>query len=122
MKPRVLVIAGPTASGKTKVAIELAKRLDGEIISADSMQLYKFMDIGTAKPTDEEKENIPHYMLDILDVGENFSVAQYKDMAMKYIEDILSRNKVPILVGVTGLYINSVTQEINYDEAAEENK
>lgn len=121
MKPKVLVIAGPTASGKTKVSIELAKRLDGEIVSADSMQIYKYMNIGTAKPTEDEKENIPHYMLDILDVGEKFSVAQYSDMAKKYIEDIISRGKTPIVVGGTGLYINSLTEEINYDNEAEEN-
>lgn len=121
MKPKILVIAGPTASGKTKLSIELAKRLNGEIVSADSMQLYKYMNIGTAKPTFEEQENIPHYMLDILDVGEKFSVAQYKDMAMKYVEDILARGKTPIIVGGTGLYINSITEEINYDEKAEEN-
>ncbi len=122
MKPKVLVIAGPTASGKTKVAVELAKRIDGEIISADSMQIYKYMNIGTAKPTEEEKENIPHYMLDILDVGDSFSVAQYKERANKYIEEILNRGKTPIIAGGTGLYINSITEEINYDEKAEENK
>lgn len=121
MKPRILVIAGPTASGKTKLSIELAKKLNGEIISADSMQLYKYMNIGTAKPTKEEMENIPHYMLDFLEVGEKFSVAQYKKLAMKHVEDILVRNKIPIIVGGTGLYINSITQEVNYDEEAEEN-
>lgn len=121
MKPKILVIAGPTASGKTKVSIELAKRLNGEIVSADSMQIYKYMNIGTAKPTEEEKENILHYMLDILDIGDRFSVAQYKDMAMRYIEEILNRGKIPIVVGGTGLYINSITEEINYDEKAEEN-
>jgi len=120
MKPKVLVIAGPTASGKTKLSIELAKRLNGEIISADSMQIYKYMNIGTAKPTEEEKGDIPHYMLDVLDIGEKFSVAQYKAMAMRYIEEILNRGKTPIIVGGTGLYINSVIEEINYDEKAEE--
>jgi tRNA dimethylallyltransferase len=122
VKPKVLVIAGPTASGKTKISIELAKRLNGEIISADSMQIYKDMNIGTAKPTEEEKSNIPHYMLDFLEVGEKFSVAQYKEMAMKYIEDILSRGKTPIIVGGTGLYINSIVEEINYEKQIEENK
>lgn len=121
MKPKVLVIAGPTASGKTGISIELAKRLNGEIVSADSMQIYKYMNIGTAKPTEEEKNGISHYMMDFLEVGDKFSVAQYKDMAMKCIEDILSRGKVPIVVGGTGLYINSITEEINYDEKAEEN-
>lgn len=121
MKPKVLVIAGPTASGKTGIAIELAKRLDGEIVSADSMQIYKYMNIGTAKPTEEEKCGVLHYMMDFLEVGDKFSVAQYKDMAMKCIEDILSRGKVPIVVGGTGLYINSITEEVNYNEKAEEN-
>lgn len=122
MKQKVLVIAGPTASGKTKISIELAKRLNGEIVSADSMQIYKNMSIGTAKPTEQEKEGIPHYMLDFLEIGESFSVAQYKNMAMEYIENILTRGKLPIVVGGTGLYINSITEEINYDDKAEENK
>ena len=119
MKSKVLVIAGPTASGKTKIGVELAKRLNGEIISADSMQIYKHMNIGTAKPTINEMQNIPHYLIDFVEIGENFSVVQYKEMATKCIEDILSRGKVPIFVGGTGLYINSITEEIKYDEAAE---
>ena len=119
MKPKVLVIAGPTASGKTKLGIELAKRLNGEIISADSMQIYKYMNIGTAKPTIEEMEGVTHHLIDFLEVGENFSVVQYRKMAEKCIEDILLRNKIPIIVGGTGLYINSVTEEIKYDETAE---
>lgn len=98
MKQKVLVIAGPTASGKTKISIELAKRLNGEIVSADSMQIYKNMSIGTAKPTEQEKEGIPHYMLDFLEIGESFSVAQYKNMAMEYIENILTRGKLPIVI------------------------
>lgn len=119
MKSKVLVIAGPTASGKTKIGVELAKRLDGEIISADSMQIYKHMNIGTAKPTINEMQNIPHHLIDFVEIGENFSVVQYKEMATRCIEDILSRGKVPIFVGGTGLYINSITEEIKYDEAAE---
>lgn len=119
MKPKVLVIAGPTASGKTKIGIELAKRLNGEIISADSMQIYKYMNIGTAKPTIDEMQGVPHHLIDFLDIGETFSVVQYKDMAVKCIEDILSRGKTPIIVGGTGLYINSITEEIKYDETAE---
>ena len=119
MKSKVLVIAGPTASGKTKIGVELAKRLNGEIISADSMQIYKHMNIGTAKPTINEMQNIPHHLIDFVEIGENFSVVQYKEMATRCIEDILSRGKVPIFVGGTGLYINSITEEIKYDEAAE---
>lgn len=120
MKPKVLVIAGPTASGKTKIGIELAKRLNGEIISADSMQIYKYMNIGTAKPTIDEMDGIPHHLIDFLDIGENFSVVQYQQMAKNCMEDILSRGKTPIIVGGTGLYINSVTEEIKYDESAED--
>ena len=122
MKPKVLVIAGPTASGKTKIGIELAKRLNGEIISADSMQIYKYMNIGTAKPTIDEMDGIPHHLIDFLDIGENFSVVQYQQMAKKCLEDILSRGKTPIIVGGTGLYINSVTEEIKYDESAEDSR
>lgn len=120
MKSKVLVIAGPTASGKTKIGVELAKRLNGEIISADSMQIYKYMNIGTAKPAIDEMQNIPHHLIDFVELGENFSVVQYKEMATKCIEDILSRGKVPIFVGGTGLYINSITEEIKYDDAAED--
>lgn len=119
MKSKVLVVAGPTASGKTKIGVELAKKLNGEIISADSMQIYKYMDIGTAKPTIEEMQGIPHHLIDFVELGEKFSVVQYKEMANKCIEDILLRGKVPILVGGTGLYINSITEEIKYDETAE---
>lgn len=116
MKPKILVIAGPTASGKTKIAVELAKVLNGEIISADSMQIYKNMDIGTAKPTEEEKQGIPHYMMDFLEIGEPFSVAEYVEMASKFAEDVLSRGKVPIFCGGTGLYINSIVEEIKYGD------
>ncbi len=119
MKPKILVVAGPTASGKTKIGVELAKRLNGEIISADSMQIYKYMNIGTAKPNVIEMQGIPHHLIDFVELGENFSVVQYKEMATKCMEDILSRGKVPIFVGGTGLYINSITEEIKYDETAE---
>lgn len=119
MKPKILVVAGPTASGKTKIGVELAKRLNGEIISADSMQIYKYMNIGTAKPNVIEMQGIPHHLIDFVELGENFSVVQYKEMATKCMEDILSRGEVPIFVGGTGLYINSITEEIKYDETAE---
>jgi len=121
-KPTVIVIGGPTASGKSGLAVELAKRINGEIISVDYMQIYKYMNIGTAKTTEGEKEGIPHYLMDFLEPDEKFSVAQYKEMAAKYIEEILSKNKVPIMVGGTGLYINSVTEEINFDTEIVENK
>lgn len=114
MKKKVLVITGPTGTGKTKLGIELAKRLDGEIVSADSMQIYKEMDIGTAKPDNEELSAAVHHMIDIVEVGESFSVADYVEKARKCIDDIISRGKVPIVVGGTGLYINSIVEEINY--------
>lgn len=114
MKP-LIVIAGPTASGKTGLSISLAKALDGEIVSADSMQIYKYMNIGTAKPTEEEKDGIPHHMMDILEPDVNFSVADYCEMAHKVIEGIHSRGKVPILVGGTGLYIDSLVNNVDFD-------
>ena len=119
MKQKVIVIVGPTGIGKTKLSIELAKKIDGEIVSADSMQIYKKMNIGTAKPTVEEKQNIPHHMMDILDMGTNFSVAEYQSRAFSCIENILSRGKQPIVVGGTGLYINSIVDEIIYSEIEE---
>lgn len=114
MKPKVIVIVGPTASGKTAVSIELAKKLNGEIISADSMQVYKDMNIGTAKPTEEEKEGIKHYLLDVALPSETFNVAKYKELATLAIEEILSKGKVPIIVGGTGLYINTLVNGIEF--------
>ncbi|MBQ9165387.1 MAG: tRNA (adenosine(37)-N6)-dimethylallyltransferase MiaA [Oscillospiraceae bacterium] len=108
MPPKIIVIAGPTASGKTALSIALAKKFGGEIVSADSMQIYRRMDIGTAKPTLEEREGIPHHMLDVAEPDENFSVARYVDMAGACVDDILARGKVPILAGGTGLYIDSL--------------
>lgn len=116
MKEKVLVIAGPTAVGKTDLSIELAKRLNGEIISADSMQIYKYMDIGSAKVTKEEMKNIKHYMIDVVDPKEPFSVSQYKDMAKKSINEIISKNKLPIIAGGTGLYIDSITCNMDFSE------
>ena len=108
MPPKILVICGPTASGKTALAVELALRHHGEVVSADSMQIYRRMDIGTAKPTREEMRGVPHHMLDVADPEEDFSVARYVDMAVKCVDDILSRGKLPILAGGTGLYIDSL--------------
>ena len=108
MPPKILVICGPTASGKTALAVELALRHHGEVVSADSMQIYRRMDIGTAKPTREEMRGVPHHMLDVADPEEDFSVARYVDMAAKCVADILSRGKLPILAGGTGLYIDSL--------------
>ena len=108
MQPQVLVIAGPTASGKTALSIALAQAFDGEIVNADSMQIYRTMDVGTAKPTLEERRGIPHHLLDVADPEENFSVARYVDLAAPCVDDILARGKLPILTGGTGLYIDSL--------------
>lgn len=117
MKKKVLVIAGPTAVGKTNLSIRLAKALNGEIVSTDSMQIYKYMDIGSAKITREEMQGVPHHMIDVVDPKDSYSVAEYKDSAIRCIEDIISRNKLPILVGGTGLYINALTCNMNFTEA-----
>ncbi len=116
MKPLVVVIVGPTASGKTSLSIELAKRFDGEIVSADSMQIYKKMNIGTAKPSEEERCGIPHHMLDFLEPTEEYTLKQYLTDANACIQDILSRNKLPIMVGGTGLYVTSFLQNLTLSE------
>lgn len=116
MKPKVIVIVGPTASGKTSLSIELAKQIKGEIISCDSMQIYKDMDIGSAKPTKEEMQGIKHYMIDEVYPTERFSVARYKKEAEQSIEEILQKGKTPIVVGGTGLYANSLIYGIEYDD------
>jgi tRNA dimethylallyltransferase len=115
MEP-VIVIVGPTASGKTSLAIKLAKSIDGEIISADSMQIYKYMDIGTAKPSKEEMEGVRHYMIDEITPDQEFSVARFKELATAYISEILKRGKHPVIAGGTGLYINSLIYNINFSE------
>lgn len=116
MKPEVIVIAGPTASGKTALSIELAKRINGEIISSDSMQIYKDMDIGTAKVTKEEMQGIKHYLLDFLSPEERYTVSNFKKDAEDAIEEILSKGKAPIICGGTGLYIDSVVFGIEYQD------
>ena len=115
-KQKVIVICGPTASGKTALSIELAKKIDGEIVSCDSMQIYKEMDIGTAKPTLEEMQGIKHYMIGIISPNERYSVADYKKDAKIAIREILNKGKVPIVVGGTGLYIDSLIYEIEYQD------
>lgn len=115
-KPKVIVIGGPTASGKTNLSIALAKKLDGEIISADSMQIYKDMTIGTAKPTTEEMDGIKHYLIDCISPEIRYSVADFKRDATNAIEEILSKGKTPIVVGGTGLYIDSLIYGIDYNE------
>ena len=113
-KPKVIVICGPTASGKTALSIELAKKINGEIISSDSMQIYKDMNIVTAKPTAEEMQGIKHYLLDFVEPDKRYSVAEFKKDAEKAIEEILSKGKIPIVVGGTGLYVDSLIYGIEY--------
>ena len=116
---KLIVICGPTATGKTALGVQVAKKLDGEILSVDSMQIYRGMDIGTAKVTEEEKSGIPHYMIDVVDPKERFTVSDYAKKALIIVEDIFFRGKTPILVGGTGMYINSILFELSfstYDE------
>lgn len=113
------VIVGPTGIGKTELAIELAKKIDGEIISADSMQIYEGMDIGTGKATKEEMQNIKHYMLDIRKPYERYTVKEFKEDALKCIEEIIKKGKIPIIVGGTGLYINSLIYDYTFDKEVE---
>ena len=108
MPKGVVVITGPTATGKTKLGIELAKSFGGEVISADSMQLYKYMDIGTATPDAQEMEGVPHHMLSVIEPWEAYSVSRYVEEAAACVDDVLSRGKLPIIVGGTGLYIDSL--------------
>ncbi len=115
-KPIVIVICGPTASGKTGLSIELAKQIDGEIISCDSMQIYKDMNIGTAKPTVEEMQGIKHYLISSIEPTQRYSVADYKKDAKNAIKEVIKKGKTPIIVGGTGLYVNSLIYEIEYPE------
>lgn len=116
MKNKLLIIAGPTAVGKTELSIKLAQGLNGEIISADSMQIYKYMDIGSAKVTVEEMSGIKHHLIDIIDPRSSFSVSDYKDLGIKAIDDIKAKDKLPIIAGGTGLYINSLTCNMNFSD------
>jgi len=115
-KPFVLAVVGPTASGKTWLGVELAKIYGGEVISADSMQIYKGMDIASAKPTEAEKQGIPHHLMGFLDRDVSFSAADYVQLANEKIQDILSRGKLPIIVGGTGLYIDSLLENVKFSE------
>lgn len=115
-KPKILAVVGATASGKTSLGIELAKKYNGEIISADSMQIYKGLDIASAKPTPEEMQGIPHHLIDFLDRDINFSVSDYVNLANEKIKDILSRGKLPIIVGGTGLYIDSLLDNVKFSD------
>ncbi len=114
---RILVIAGPTAVGKTEYAIEAAKAFNGEIVSCDSMQLYRYMDIGSAKPTRQEREEAVHHLIDFLDPREDFSVARYQVLARETIGDIMARGRLPIISGGTGLYLNSILYDMDFASA-----
>lgn len=120
MKEPLLIITGPTAVGKTALSVELAKRLGGEIISADSMQVYRHMDIGSAKITREEMEGIPHHLIDILEPDQEFNVALFQKLAKQAIAEIRSRNKLPVIAGGTGFYIQAVLYDIDFTETAQD--
>ena len=119
-KNRLVIITGPTAVGKSKVAVELAKKIGGEIISADSMQVYRGMNIGTAKITHEETEDIPHHLIDIIDPDEEFGVMQFKELAENAVSEINARGKIPIICGGTGFYIQAVLYDIDFTEYDDE--
>ncbi|MED1472563.1 tRNA (adenosine(37)-N6)-dimethylallyltransferase MiaA [Bacillus salipaludis] len=121
-KQKLLVIIGPTAVGKTKLSIEMAKRFEGEIISGDSMQIYRGMDIGTAKIKPEEMEGIPHHLIDIREPDESFSVAEFQQLVRAKISEIAEKGKLPIIVGGTGLYIQSVIYDYQFSDAAADEK
>ena len=118
---KLLVICGATASGKTALAVECARLFNGEVVSADSMCIYRGCDIGTAKPTEEERQGIPHYMIDIVDAKDSFSVGDYKDRALAVVNDIISRGKLPVICGGTGFYINSLLFDLSYGNAPADN-
>lgn len=118
MKPKVIIICGPTGSGKSSLAISLAKLLNTEIISADSLAIYKSLDIGTAKPTKDELSKVKHHMIDVVEPFDNFSVSDYEEMALPIVNDVISNGKIPIICGGTGFYINSLLYKLSYGNTA----
>ena len=118
----IIVVAGPTAVGKTKYAIEAALAVDGEVVSCDSMQLYKYMDIGSAKPTAEEQARVRHYLVDQIDPSEPFSVAEYQRLAKSAIEEIFAKGKTPVIAGGTGLYLNALLYEMDFGAAPQDSE
>lgn len=119
-RPKILIITGPTATGKTRLSVELAKNLGGEVVSADSMQIYRGMDIGTAKVTNDEMQGVAHHMIDVADPMEDYSVSRYVTEATACIEDILSRGKLPIVAGGTNLYIDSLVRGLDFAQTQED--
>ena len=119
-KDKVIIIAGPTASGKTDISIRLARVFDGEIISADSMQIYKHMDVGTAKIKRDEMNGIKHHMIDIIEPDQNYSVAEFQNECRSIIKDITSSNKLPFIVGGTGLYIHSIIKDVDFTQTSKD--
>ena len=119
MKQPLIVLTGPTAAGKTSLSVSLAERINGEIISADSMQVYRGMDIGSAKIRKDEMRGIPHYLIDVLDPREEFHIVKFQQMAKAAMEEIYAKGKIPILVGGTGFYIQAVTRDIDFTEAGQ---
>lgn len=113
-KKKIIVVCGPTASGKTALAVEIALKFGGEIVSADSVSVYKELDIGSAKPSEEEKKGVPHYLIDVASPKNSFSVGDYEELAVPVVEDILARGKLPIICGGTGFYVNSVLYRMSY--------
>ncbi|MBS4535973.1 tRNA (adenosine(37)-N6)-dimethylallyltransferase MiaA [Clostridium sp. D2Q-14] len=122
MKKDLILIVGPTAAGKTAISIDIARKIAGEIISADSMQIYKYMDIGTAKVTNDEMQGIPHYLIDEIYPDEKFTVSEFKKLAYNYISKIYNKNKFPIVVGGTGLYINSLVYNLDFTKTVSNSK
>ena len=122
MKPSILALVGPTGSGKTKTAIQICKELNAEIVSMDSMQIYRGMDIGTAKPTKNELASAPHHMIDVADPEQIFTVSMYREMACKVINDILDRGNLPLLVGGTGLYLQAISYDMSLGEKGADSK
>ena len=121
-KREIIVVAGPTAVGKTKYAIEAALAMNGEVVSCDSMQLYKYMDIGSAKPTAEEQAQVKHYLVDQIDPSDPFSVAEYQTLAKSAIEEIFAKGKTPVIAGGTGLYLNSLLYEMDFGAAPQDSE
>lgn len=113
-KKKIIVVCGPTASGKSALAVEIALKFGGEIVSADSVSVYKGLDIGSAKPSEEEKKGVPHYLIDVASPKDSFSVGDYEELAVPAVEDILCRGKIPIICGGTGFYVNSVLYRMSY--------